>query len=109
MHVGMNAQGQCAAADVKDQYKNIRTEAIPEGASLCEPVLWLHWVHIGDFAAISRLSLLVLEMQRFEDLVRSYPRMQLCLRIHAQRFVAAIKVASDPSDRFDTKSALSLA
>lgn len=108
MQSGTIIRGHAAGTEVKDGYKKIHSEQLQEGASLCESVLWIHWVHIGDFATITRMSVLVLEMMRFEDLVYSYPQVHTSLRQHAQRFLAAIRAAKDPSDLFNTNRALQL-
>lgn len=93
---------------VRDNHKESRSDFLPQGTALCEAVLWIHWVHVGDFASVSSLSLLVLDLQRFEALVTAYPNVQASLQSHAQRFMTAVRASEDPSDLFNTGKALHL-
>lgn len=106
MQNGSIMHGLTASTDLKDRYKRARSELLCAGGALCEAVLWVHWVHLGDFSALTRLSLLVLDARTFEDLVTLYPNVQLALQTHAQRFSCAISTAKDPSDLFNTSSVL---
>lgn len=102
-------RGPVAGNDVKDYYKKSHSQGLQEGMSLCESVLWIRWAHVGDFVAVTRLSLLTLEAQRFEDLVATYLNVQVSLQHHARSFIAGFKAAVDPSDLFNTTVALQLA
>lgn len=95
-------------SEVKDRYKRSHSTHLPEGASLCEAVLWVQWVHVGDFSAVTKLSLLVLEMGGFEALVVSYPNILGALQAHALHFLEAISGAEDPCDLFNSVRALRL-
>lgn len=101
-------RGHSGSSDVQDQYKRTRSTCPREGTSLCEAVLWIHWMHAGDFASLTHMSLLLLEAHRFEHLVTSYPSVQIALQSHAQHFIGGIRRATDPSDLFNTKLALQL-
>merc|ERR1712242_62821 len=78
---------------------------LDEGTVLCEPVLWTRWVHLGDLSSITHASFLVIELVDFENLVWSYPAVQMSLVKHAQRFVAGLNAfaAGDLCDLFDTE------
>lgn len=102
----IRGQADKEASKVKEQQKVSRSQLLHEGAALCEAVLWIHWVHLGDFASVTYVSMLLLEAVKFEELVTTYPTLRQALQSHARNFVSAIKVAEDASDLFDTSGAL---
>lgn len=106
MQNGQAVRGATTATNMKEKYKRMRSEFLREGACLCEAVLWVHWVHLGDFDAVSHLSLLTLEAHRFAELVASYPSVLRALQRHAQIFLCSMRAANDPADRFNTDIAL---
>lgn len=105
-HSGVNLHGQVVASDTQHHYRKFRSINLREGRALCEPVLFTHWVHMGDFASVTSLSMLVLEHQGFEELLMSYPNVRQALQVHANRFIAALNASTDPSDLFSSSSAL---
>jgi len=86
---------------------NMLAEQIPIkfGDHLCEPALWCHWRHCGDFVVEVGVSTLDLNIQRFSDLLQCYPDMRTWAAGHAIRFVTSLH-ASAPCDLFDTEACM---
>jgi len=74
--------------------------ACQKGRSLCEPVLWTHWVHCGDCIAHSHTSMFKLRSSDFQALVSAYTIVNSIVRKHAALFVRTLN-AQDRTQRTD--------
>merc|ERR1712217_340959 len=92
--------------EMQRRYRQLRTANITAGSFMSEAVLWVNWVHLGDFDVIAHSSLLTLPVDRMEGLVVQYPIVQQTMRQHALRFSDALHKAADVSDRFSSSAAL---
>lgn len=103
----LHQRGRTSVQEAQERYRRIRLLPLQNGAVLCEPVIWTRWVHFGDLSSTTHVNLLALEVERFENLVQSYPPVQMSLLTHAARFVAGLnnQTASELGDMWDTASA----
>mmetsp|Transcript_131080 Transcript_131080/g.330913 ORF Transcript_131080/g.330913 Transcript_131080/m.330913 type:complete len:789 (+) Transcript_131080:73-2439(+) len=95
-----NGGGEC-----KERLRNIRSESIGE-RSICEASIWVHWVHHGDVDTVSHVSILGLDMKNLDELVLSYPVVQMSMLAHARRFATALNELDELSDLFDSTQLL---
>lgn len=66
------------------------TELVTEKQWAAEAALWTEWVHQGDLQAAGPATLLILDGQKFQDIVSPFPTGHPC--DYAQRFVESLNV-----------------
>merc|ERR1712167_277091 len=92
------------------QETNMHADAtlVKRGAYLCEPVLWCHWQHHGDFVVDVTTGILGLNIEKFCHLLQCYPGISQWAGEHALRFVTCLNYTS-PCDLFDTDACMQMA